>query len=468
MRFIKSGLLTLLVSLFILGGCKNPTGIGLNVDPNTDIKTILVDTSTVVTQLQKLDSIRSNFNPTSVLGYFKDPIFGTTTANMAVALTLPSSNFSFGKNPTLDSAVLVLPFVKFYGDSLNTNYAVEVRQLNEEVFNQTSKSYYNNKHWSVNSTVIGSANFSAAYKDSITLQNIIAGAKDTVKKVPAQLRIKLDPNFVLNNIINLDSLKKVDNKTFNDYFKGLYISLNKNNTSNNGGLFTFNTNTSGAARLDLFYKTTSTTGTLDTISTSFNIDGASGYAASEISWDLSGTDVESALQNTSNNNTLYFNGLSGTQVKLDFPYIQKIKSLGNNVAINRAELELKVVNGSDAPYAPLQQLKIFRWDIAHRPKFVPDENPSDARYIGAGYIGGYYNSVTKSYLFNLTGYIQDLMSGRTQNYGTFITTSSTSSPSGYGGELSFDPFTLGRAVTGGANNTTTYKARLKIYYTDLK
>ncbi|MBD3747944.1 MAG: DUF4270 domain-containing protein [Sphingobacteriales bacterium] len=467
MRFIKTGLLTMLVSLFILGGCKNPSGIGLNIDPNTDINTILVDTSTVITQLQKMDSVRSNFNPTSVLGYFKDPIFGTTTANMAVSLTLPSSNYSFGTNPTLDSAVLVLPFVNFYGDSTNTNYAVEVRQLNEEVFNQTSISYYDNKHWSASPTIIGSANFSAAYRDSITLQDIVAGAKDTVKRVPAQLRIKLDPNFITNNIINLDSLKKIDNKTFNDYFKGLYVSLNKNNTTNNGGLFTFDTNTSGAARLDLFYKTTSTTGTLDTISTSFNIDGASGFAASEISWDLSGSAVETALQNPSTNDILYLNGLNGTQVKLDFPYIQRIKSLGTNVAINRAELELKIVNGTDAPYAPIQQLKIFRWDIAHRPKFVPDEDPYDARYIGAGYIGGYYNSVTKSYLFNLTGYIQDLMSGKTQNYGTFITTSNTSLPSGFGGELAFDPFTLGRAVTGSAKNPT-YKARLKIYYTDLK
>lgn len=457
----------MLVSLFILGGCKNPSGIGLNVNPNTDINTILVDTSTVITQLQKIDSVRSNFNPTSVLGYFKDPIFGATTANMAVALTLPSSNYSFGTNPTLDSAVLVLPFKGFYGDSTNTNYAVEVRQLNEEVFNQTSKSYYNNKRWNANATIIGSANFSAAYKDSIILQDIVVGKKDTIKKVPAQLRIKLDSTFITKNFLKLDSLKKISNKTFNDYFKGLYISLNKSKITNNGGIFTFNTGTSGASKLQLFYKSKSLKGTIDTLTTSFNIDGASGFAATELNWDLSGTEVETALQNTTNNNTLYLNGLSGTQVKLDFPYIKKIKSLGTNVAINRAELELKVVDGTNTPYVPIKQLKIFRWDIAHRPKFIPDEDPSDARYIGAGYIGGYYNSVTKSYLFNLTGYIQDLMSGRTQNYGTFITTSNTSTQGGYGTELTFDPFTLGRAVIGGANHST-YKARLKIYYTDLK
>src|SRR6476659_3164735 len=196
MRFIKSGLLTMLVSLFILGGCKNPTEIGLDIDPNLDLNSTLVDTSTVTTKLFKEDSVISNFTNNSVLGYFKDPVFGTTTSNIAVALSVPSTNYSFGTNPTLDSAVLILPFLDFYGDSINTNYNVEVRQLNEVLYNETSKSYYNTKKWAVKSTVIGSRNFYAAYKDSLIIQDIVAGKKDTIKKVIPQLRIKLDPTFV--------------------------------------------------------------------------------------------------------------------------------------------------------------------------------------------------------------------------------------------------------------------------------
>lgn len=460
MRFTKSDLLTLLVSLFILGGCKNPTGIGLEVDPNIAIKSTIVDTSTVFTKLINQDSILSNGTEKSVLAYFKDPIFGTTTSNIAAALTLPSSNYTFGKNPILDSAVLVLPFAGFYGDSLNTNYTVEVRQLNEVVYNDSPKSYYNTKKWLVKSTLLGTKNVMAAYKDSIIIQDIITGKKDTVKKVIPQLRITLDKTFITNNILKTDSLNLLSNKVFNDFFKGLYVSLNKTTTTNNGGVFLLDTYTQGASRLDLFYKKTSTTGTIDTVTVALPISGSSGFAVSELTWDLTGTAVQTELSSTSKTSTnLYIKGLSGTKIKVDFPYLSKLKSLGSNIAINRAELILQVVSGTETPYKPIPRLRTFRWDIAERPQYIPDENPNDPRNFGAGYIGGFYNSTTKSYVFNYTGYIQDLVSGKTKNYGTFITTSDFTSAVGALSEP-------GRTQTGGSN--PTYKVKLKIYYTDLK
>jgi hypothetical protein len=460
MRFTKSDLLTLLVSLFILGGCKNPSGVGLDVDPNIALNSTIVDTSTVYTKLIKQDSIVTNFSEKSILAFFKDPIFGTTTSNIAVALTLPSSNYTFGKNPILDSAVLVLPFAGFYGDSSNTTYTVEIRQLNEVLYNDNPKTYYNTKKWSFKSPLIGSKNITAAYKDSIILQNILVGKKDTIKKVGPQLRIKLDPTFITNNILKTDSLNLLSNQVFNNFIKGLYISLNKNTTTNKGGLFQFDTYTQGGAKLDLFYKKTSSTSTIDTVNISLPITGSNGYAVSELTWDLTSTAVATELNSTSKtSNNLYIKGLGGTSIKIDFPYINKLKSLGSNIAINRAELILQLENGTETPYKPISRLSVFRWDIAERPQYIPDENPRDPRNLGSGYIGGYYNSVNKTYVFNFTGYIQDLLNGRTKNYGTFITTSDFTNPRSILNEL-------GRAKTGGSS--VNNKVKLKIYYTDLK
>ncbi len=451
----------MLVSLFILGGCKNPSGIGLDVDPNVALNSLVNDTSTVSTKLIKQDSVTANYTSSSILAYFKDPVFGTTTGNIAVALTLPSANYSFGDNPVIDSAVLVLPFKGFYGDSLNTDYTVEVRQLDEVLYNESQKTYYTAKKWAVKPTVLGTKNFKAAYRDSLILQDIIAGRKDTVKRVPAQLRIKLDPTFITNNILKADSSNLASNLAFNNFIKGLYISLNKNTTTNNGGIFSLDTYTADASKLDLFYKKTSSTGGVDTTNVSLSISGSNGFAASELSWDLDGTPVQTELQsNTNSNNNLYFKGLSGTQVKIDFPYLNKLKAIGSNIAINRAELILKVVNGTETPYTPIPRLRAFRWDIAERRQFLPDENSNDPRYLGAGYIGGYYDSTHHQYVFNFTGYIQDLLNGKTKNYGTFITTSDFSNPGNALNEL-------GRSVTGGGAHIT-YKAQLKIYYTDLK
>lgn len=469
MKFIKTGLLTMLVSLFILGGCKNPSGVGLDVDPNIALNSSLIDTNTVFTKLMKQDSIVANFTSTSALAFFKDPIFGTTTSNIAVGLTLPGSILSFGNNSVLDSAVLVLPFAGFYGDSLNTNYNVEVRQLNEVLFNTKAKTYFNTKKWAVNNTLVGSKSFAPRYRDSILLQDIVVGKKDSIKRVPAQLRIRLNQNFITNLILKADSANLSTNTAFNNLIKGLYISLNKSLTTNNGGVLIFDTSNQNAARLDLFYKKTSTTGIIDTLNASLAIQGGtSGYAVSEVSWDLNGTAVQTELQSTAKSSTnLYFKGLSGTQVKVDFPYINRLKALGTNISINRAELILKVVSGTETPYKPIPRLRIFRWDIAERIQPIPDESPVDPRNLGINY--GLYNRTNKSYVFNVTAYVQDLLNGRTKNYGTFITGVDFSSL------RAISPLTTvyqsafnepGRSVTGG--NNPTFKTQLKIYYTDLK
>ena len=468
MKFIKTGLLTMLVSLFILGSCKNPSGVGLDVDSDIALNSSLVDTNTVITKLMKQDSILANFTTTSALSFFKDPIFGTTTSNIAVGLTLPGTTLSFGNNSVLDSAVLILPFAGFYGDSLNTNYNVEVKQLNEILFNVNPKTYFNTKKWSVNNTIIGSKNFAPRYRDSILLQDIIVGKKDSVKKVPAQLRIRLDRNFITNLILKADSANLSTNTAFNNLIKGLYISLNKTSTTNNGGVFIFDTSSPNAAKLDLFYKKTSTTGIIDTLNSSLAIQGGAGYAVSEVTWDFNGTNVQTELQSNNKNSTnLYFKGLSGTQVKVDFPYLQKLKSLGTNISINRAELILKVVNGTESPYKPIPRLRIFRWDIAERILPIPDEIPGDPRSLPINY--GIYNKTNKTYTFNITGYAQDLLNGRTKNFGTFITSVDfediqpiTPILNGFRRGLT-QP---GRTVTGGTN--VNFKTQLKIYYTDLK
>lgn len=462
MKFIKSDLLTLLVSLFILASCKNPTGVGLDVGPEA-LQTKLVDTSTVIAKLQKQDSILTNFTQNSVLGYLKDPVFGETTAGIALGLTMPTSNYKFGTNPVLDSAVLVIPYANFYGDSLNSTFTAEVRQLNEVLYNEAGKSYYSTKTWAKNSAVLGSKTLSTNFKDSITIQDIRKGKVDSVKRVPRQLRIKLDGNnnAFVKSIINLDSVNKVSNVTFNNYIKGLFISVNKAATTGKGGLFSLDAYTNGAARLDVFYKTTSTANVIDTLVNSFPINGAHGDVANELIWNLDGTAVKTELASTAkNSNVLYLKGLGGTFVKVDFPYLAKLKQLGTNITINRAELVFYTDNmPANTTLNPITRLRTYRWDIANRPQLVPDESPNDPRYLGPGFIGGYYVAATKSYVFNFTGYVQDLISGKLKNYGTFINPSDFSAATGLS--------TLGRSIVGGGSNVT-YKVKLRILYTDQK
>ncbi|KHJ37927.1 hypothetical protein PBAC_19390 [Pedobacter glucosidilyticus] len=460
MRFKNLGLLTLLISLFILGGCQDPSIIGLDVNPDLLLNAKVVDTSTIHTKLLREDEIITNQNSRNVLGYLDDPQFGKTTANLALALTLPSATVTFGTNPIIDSAVLVLPYGgASYGDS--TNYTAQVRQLDELLYFEDGRTFTSSKLWLKKPDVVGSKVFKPSYRDSIIIRDIRVGRADTIKKVIPQLRIPLNNTFINTQIINAGATNLASNKAFADYFKGLHVSLDQSSiAADKGALMLFNTTGSGesGARVDIFYRTTNATGGTDTTLQSFPINGNFGSAATELAWNFSGTPVATALSSTAvSNPVLYLKTLAGTKVRLKFPYITRLKSLGRNIVINKAELIFTIENGSDAPLKPIPLIRIHKWDIADQPQFLPDEN-SSLNTLGLGFIDGFYNTTKKTYSFNVTTHIQDLVNGGT-DYGTFI---STYDVVGQSNRLDI----IQRAIVGGGNNTTGIKTKLKVYYTD--
>lgn len=464
MKLKNIDLLTLLISLFTLGSCNNPEGIGLDIDPDILLNSSIDTNTTVLTKLIKEDSVVSNYTERSILGYMNDDEFGKTTSNVVFALTLPSSKVSFGTNPILDSAVLVMSYsssAPLYGDSVK--YKVNVNQLNETLYSATKqKTFYTNKVWDTKSTIVGSKEFFPSYKDSLNIK--LYGYKDSTLKVVPQLRIPLNNQFVIDNIISLDSATLSTSQSFADHFKGLRLSLDKAALgSQAGGTISLDTYTDGASRLEIYYRYTNSESKQDTTSISFPIAGNLGTAVTEVKWDNTGTPALAALQSTSNNQEkLYIKGLAGTKIKVDFPDLDKLKQLGQNIAINRAELIFTVEEPQQASLKPLSQLRIYRWDLAHQPALIPDENPSDPRYLGAGFVGGYYNSSKKNYIINVTGYIQDLVRKKYPNYGTYITTYDFY---GKSGRLNAP----GRSVLfGGASTSPTAKVKLKVYYSDLK
>lgn len=460
MRFKNLGLLTLLISLFILGACQDPSTIGLDVNPDLLLNAKVVDTSTIHTKLLREDEIITNQNSRNVLGYLDDPQFGKTTANLVLALTLPSAGVTFGTNPIIDSAVLVLPYGgASYGDS--TNYTAQVRQLDELLYFEEPKTFTSSKIWLKKADLVGSKVFKPAYRDSLIIADIRAGRPDTVKKVVPQLRIPLNNTFITNQIVNAGTANLASNKAFADYFKGLHVSLNQSTiAANKGALMLFNTTGSGesGARVDIFYRSTNATGGTDTTSQSFPINGNFGSAATELSWNFSGTPVATALSSTTvSNQVLYLKSLAGTKVRVKFPYITRLRNLGRNIVINKAELIFTIENGSDAPLRPIPLIRIHKWDIADQPQFLSDEN-SSLNTLGLGFIDGFYNTTSKTYRLNITNHIQDLVNGGI-DYGTFI---STYDVVGQSNRLDF----IQRAIVGGGNNTTGIRTKLKVYYTD--
>src|SRR5690554_116285 len=148
----KRDLLTLmLISLFIFGACENPTGIGLEVDPEDQIEALFTDTVSIQAFTEMDDSVQSaSFNHV-VFGLFNDPIFGRTKADLAVGVSRPNSIALISPEAEIDSVVLILPYGgDFYGDTLASTYTIRVRQLAETYEYNT----YSSREWEVEDEVL--------------------------------------------------------------------------------------------------------------------------------------------------------------------------------------------------------------------------------------------------------------------------------------------------------------------------
>lgn len=441
MKFTKQDLLTLLIGLFLFSSCKTANTIGFEPEDEFAIKgtldTILVGSATVPEEVISTLSL-----PRHPFGFINDdPDFGDTEASLAMAVALPSAGYSFGTGVVIDSAVLTLPYsTQFYGDTTTSKYSFEVRQLRDDLSMQ--KSFLSNREWPVTGGVLGSYNARIQPKTSFKINDIVTGAADTAKSVVPQIRIKLDPTFIQNNIVNLDSATRSKNARFASAFKGLHVSVNKTLVTGKGGIMFFDF-IGADANIEIYYKkqnATTPTNT-DTVAAKFPINSLTGPIAATIKHDYTGTPVKTQLDvlNPSSPYTAtYLQPMSGVRNKISFPslknFITRVKN-GNpatRIVVNKAELVINVADGSDvAPYTPAQRLSLYRLDIAGQRSNLPDNdfpsqtNIGDPRSVGSELAyGGFYDTTNKRYVFAVTSYIQDLIDGKTEDYGTYLAASS--------------------------------------------
>ena len=468
MKFFRLDLLTLLVSLFILNSCKNQDTVGLDLDSNTKLGGGLIDTSTIIVNtvpdigfnaegIVPTDSVATAGLSKTPMGYFKDPILGETESNVAVMLNLPGNSYSLPSGTiTIDSAVLSLKYADgFYGDSLTSKYKVNVYQLTER---PTNKNYYNTKQWGYNSSnLLGTRTFFARTHDSLKIATAVVGKPDTFIRVAPQLRIPISKDFINNILFNASAAQLSSNTVFQNTVKGLYITLDKNGSTGAGGTFMLGLSDS----LNVYYHTVNGT-TTDTSSMALLL----GTHAAQIKQHPSAA-VTTELSNTSKSrDIIYLQGLAGLRTKISFPYLKHIiDTVGSAVVINRAELVITPSPGSTIPFRSQPKIALYRYNISHQFVELPDASPSDPRSGGVGTFGGYYNSNLKNYHFIITAYVQDLINGRTVDYGTYLAPIDTTNKVSV--DINPTPQTAARTIAVGTDKNSPYRIKLNIIYTKI-
>ncbi|MFI5451289.1 DUF4270 family protein [Pedobacter sp. UC225_61] len=366
------------------------------------------------------------------LGYMKDPLFGTTESSLAMAVNLPNDAYDFGTTPVIDSAILVLNYgSEFYGDSTST-YSIDVHPLNVNISKETS--FLSNRNWTYNNQLIGNKTGKLYPTTAYKVTDVVAGKADTLRTVTPQIRIPLDKTYIQNNIANLSATSLKYNSNFTQAFNGLHVQINKTNSTGNGGIAFFDFTGTTSALVLYYKKQNATTATVkDTVSINFPIANTKAPIAATIKHDYTGTPIATQLSNpTVQQSVTYLQPLVGLRNKIAFPYLSKFAANIGKIVVNKAELVIDVSTGTDIiPYGVAPRLALYRYDIAEQRQNVPDNNSAtqfssgDPRSLTPTVFGGYYNSVTKQYVFVVTSYVQDLLNGKTTDYGTFLAVTPT-------------------------------------------
>lgn len=482
MNFPTKGLLTLLISFFVLSSCENPTGVGLEVDPDSEIVGVKIDTVTMRTVTLKDDSSRHqsmNHNrhneqfAQTVFGALYDPVIGNSVVDLAVDLVRPTTVPRIKDEAVIDSVVLVLPYgLDYFGDTLGqSSFTVQVKQLDENFVYNTHSA----KQWTSKSTVLGSRTVQRfAYQDSVSVMKHVDDRDTVIRSIP-QLRIPLSGEFFKTLLsASVDSASLSTEAGFRNHVKGLSISIEQSETPTGpGGLVTFAA-VSEISGVELTYrqpndKEGDEAGT-DTIRTLLPIPAQSASTGRNMgmasSVDRSYTAAVLDQLNNPNGDfeTLYLQAPAGLRAKVSFPNIDNLK--GRNIVINKAELVINVDDEADAEFDfQALRLSLYREDIAGQRQPVPDgdmRQGSDPRNLGPNF-GGFYDEDKKRYVFYLTSFIQDILEGKINNPEVYIAPVSPFEQT--------NPFqsvvnTGSRAVVGGASNAN-HAMKLNLYYTEV-
>jgi len=463
MKFLRLDLLTLLISLFILSGCKNQDSIGLGVVSANQISGNLIDTSTIVVNTVAEDSVATNGLSRTPLSFFKDPVFGNTEADVVLDLNLPNSTAYTLPTGTfiVDSALLVMNYAQnsFYGDSVTSRYKANVYQLsNERLYSGVA--YSNKKTWQAD-VLLGTKSFLSRTSDSIKITTPVAGGPDTLVKVRPQLRIPISTSFIRSILYDAPASLLSSNLIFKNTVKGLYVTLDQNQ-SGPGGTFMFNLDT---ANVQVYYRNANGS----VIDTGVLVLPSNLHAAA-IKHIPTAT-ITDAVHSTTNSKVFYLQSMGGLRSKISFPYLKNIlATVGGDVVVNRAELVVSIVPGSNIPFATLPKLAMYRYDLANQLQLIQDAASSDPRYFTDNAASGFYIAQPKDktgdalpgqYHFLITAYIQDLMRGVTKDYGTYIgpvvpTTAITVAPTAQ---------VDGRTIAVGYDTSSPYRIKLNLFYT---
>ncbi len=400
--------------VIVLWSCSNDPGkIGLGLLPVGDLVKVrqVIEKETIKANIETDGNLRTDGPAYSLLGTFNDPIFGKTTADFAFQLRL-NSFLDHTNNAQPDSLVLYLVYKEVYGDTI-TPQNLKVYELGSDLV-QDHKYYQdtNLKGFVMNDAIAEKYIIPKFRRDSSSTLygSTKALPKDTVIQTIA---FKLN-NSLMQKLWAADSLTMSSNDLFLKYFKGLYIEAGDLNQA--GALMKIWAVATGSQLVIHYHNSTA-----DSLSYAYSINSNS-VRVSRFVHDYSKTVFATNLDKENNPDSLiYLQTTGGLRSKILIPDLSNWSD-STNIAINQAQLvfQIDTTNSEYAKYINPEQLVV---SAIGKNKAGLDSLYLPADYqLSALYYGGLYNSIDKTYRFNIAKQLKDIIQKKKENYGFYVGT----------------------------------------------
>jgi hypothetical protein len=480
-----------LFSTLVFSACTRigTSELGLGLLPSMDAYNTKDTVLDVITEsLERTDSMRVYPTDDHVLGNItNDPIFGTTNATMYFQLR--PSFFPFfiaGSKDSLvvDSAILILSYKGFYGDTTKP-VKVQLKRISTATPLDVLKLYPSNYPELYNFKT--DQNLGETTVDFARINDSLYTRFEASTKT---IRIKLSKSFATQFLKEFDSNNAYrSDTTLRAYFPG--FSLTADESANKNVLLKINLLDSNT-KLALYYNTNATasnaTAPRDTAVVNFKFDLYSNGDVNFIKRNRTGAEIAKHIDKVANDSLVYVQTSPGTMVKVKIP---GIKNFANKI-IHRAELIAEQVSDAagslTSQFLPPRYLFLGTYDsISKNLGNVPNDfagttNASSFTQFGGKLIyksiDGYDN--VASYTFNISRYLQGVVSRKDSLFDFRIIAPVNDSvsvrpPYPYNKEAPVqDYFTtaignqaaIGQVVLGGGSRKK-FRMRVRIYYSDL-
>lgn len=406
-----------LLGVFSFSCKKSPETIGNGLQPQDNVISLhRTDSIEILSYSVLADSLGTKSLLNALLGSLKDPVFGVTNAGFYTQLHLSSTSQHFGTAPVLDSIVLQLCYSGYYGDT-TTPQTVHVYELSDSLSAQ--ESYY------ASSTV---ARYEEDYANGYTFYPhpktaTIVLANDTVTR--PVVRIPLSASFG-EKLMNADSSVFATPDSFKAFFKGLYVTCEA--VSEGGSISYINLTNNTYSVLQLYYHESA--GSANQKRYDFYVTSADTYF-NHYEHDYTQGSEEFVQQFVNGDTalgrqTLYLQSMGGVKAFLKFPDIHHLGADSlkpyQHVVINQAKLVLpgSSLANDTSNFKNPPSLALVGINDNGSSYLLPDY------FEGSNYFGGTYSTTTKDVRFNITRYVQSLLSGQRNNNGIYLSISGAS------------------------------------------